>query len=270
MTVSECRLSSSDNRPAVLSADGVSSENIVGYNTVTIKAGAYNMFCVHFQDLNDADGIGIQDLIPGTTTGLKGGNISTGDSIQVYDSSAGGYTQYYLQYVTFPPAAAVNNYKWMNAGGTVATYKFKNGDAFWYRSKGTADVTVTLAGGVSLASSQTIDIVSGYNMIGNAFPANFNPNSLGTTYWQNSGAVGGNISTGDSLQIYDPSAGGYTQYYLQYVTFPPAAAVNNWKWMTAGGTPLATDAEGVPVGKGAWYRHRGTGFTLTIPSPLSE
>jgi len=224
------------------------------------------MFSVNFENLADTEGISIQDLIPGTTAGLKGGSISTGDEIQVYDPSTGGYTKYFLQYVTFPPAAMANNYKWMS-GGNVATNKFKNGDAFWYNSKGDTDVTVTLSGGVSLAPSQTINIVNGYNMIGCAFPANFNPNSLGTDYWQASGATGGSISTGDEIQIYDPVGGGYTKYFLQYVTFPPAAMANNWKWM-AGGTPLAADAEGVPVGKGAWYKHNGTGFTLTIPSPL--
>ena len=233
---------------------------------MTIKAGQYNMFAVNFENLNDTDGISIQDLIPGTTPGLKGGNAATGDSIQIYDPITGGYTQYYLQYVTFPPAAMANNYKWMS-GGTVANYKFKNGDAFWYNSKGTTDVTFSIAGGVSLSASQSIDIYTGYNMIGSAFPANFNPNSLGTTYWQESGAKGGNAATGDSIQIYNPTTGGYTQYYLQYVTFPPAAMANNWKWMS-GGTPLATDAEGVPVGKGAWYKHNGNGFRLIVPSPI--
>ena len=226
------------------------------------------MFCVHFKNLADTDGISVQDLIPGTTTGLNAGSVSTGDEIQIYNPSSGSYTKFFLQYVTFPPAAMANNYKWMNVGGTVATYKFKNGDAFWYRSKGSTDVTIALAGGVSIEPSQTIEIVNGYNMIGNAFPANFNPNSLGTDYWQASGAVGGSVSTGDEIQVYNPEAGSYTKYFLQYVTFPPAAMVNNWKWMTVGGTPLASDADGVPVGKGAWYRHRGEGFTLTIPNPI--
>ena len=241
---------------------------MVGYNTVTIKAGKFNMFALNFENVANSEGISIQDLIPGTTAGLKAGNATTGDEIQVYDPLSGGYKKFYLQYVTFPPAAMVNNYKWMD-GSSPATYKFKNGDAFWYRSQGSEDVTVSFSGGVSLTESQTVNIVKGFNMIGSAFPANFNPNSLGADYWKNSGAVGGNATTGDEIQIFDPATGGYAKYYLQNVTFPPAATVNNWKWI-AGSSPLASDAEVMSIGKGAWYRHNGSGFTFTIPNPVTK
>ncbi len=246
----------------------IESANIVGYNTVTIKAGQYNMFSVNFEDISDTEGIDIQSLIPGTTEGLKGGTLATGDQIQVYDAATGNYKVFYLQYVEFPVPLKVNNWKWID-GSSPATYKFKNGDAFWYRSQGDVDVTVSLSGGVSLEASQTIDIIDGYNMIGSAFPANFNPNSLGTEYWQQSGATGGTLSTGDQIQIYDSSTGNYKVYYLQYVEFPVPLKVNNWKWID-GSSPVASDAEVISVGKGAWYKHSGSGFTLTIPSPISK
>ena len=113
------------------------------------------MFALNFENVANSEGISIQDLIPGTTAGLKAGNATTGDEIQVYDPLSGGYKKFYLQYVTFPPAAMVNNYKWMD-GSSPAPYKFKNGDAFWYRSQGSEDVTVSFSGGVSLTESQTV------------------------------------------------------------------------------------------------------------------
>ncbi len=238
----------------------------MGYNTVTIKAGQYNMFALNFENVNSAEGIDIQDLIPGSTAGLFGGTAATGDEIQIYNPADGGYKKFYLQYSTIP-LLAKNNWKWID-GTSVASYKFKSGDSFWYRSRGTSDVTVTLVGGVSLATSQEIDIVAGYNMIGNAFPVNFNPNSLGTEYWENSGAFGGTAATGDEIQIYNPASGGYKKYYLSYSTIA-LLAKNNWKWIE-GTTPVDVNATVMAVGQGAWYRHRGTGFKLIIPSPISK
>ena len=249
-----------------MSLADVTSANIVGYNTVTIKAGKYNMFAVNFENVSDTDGISIQDLIPGTTEGLFGGTAATGDQIQIYNSETGNYKNFYLQYSTVP-LLMKNNWKWID-GTAVASYKFKSGDSFWYRSRGSTDVTVSLAGGVSLAPAQTIEIVEGYNMIGNAFPVNFNPNSLGTSYWESSGAVGGTAATGDQIQIFNPETGNYKNYYLQYSTVP-LLMKNNWKWID-GTTPVDAAAEVMSVGKGAWYRHRGTGFTLTIASPIAK
>lgn len=230
------------------------------------------MFAVNFENISDTEGISIQDLIPGTTTGLQGGNATTGDEIQIYNPETGDYTKFYLQYVEFPIPLKVNNYKWINVtGGSVATHKFKNGDTFWYHSRGATDVPVSISGGASLSDAQTISIVTGWNMIGSAFPANFNPNTLGTEYWQASGAFGGNATTGDELQIYNPAGGDYTKYYLQNVEFPIPLKVNNWKWIAvSGGQPVETGAEVLSVGKGAWYNHKGSGFTLTIPSPMSK
>ena len=47
---------------AVALAD-VSSANIVGYNTVTLKPG-WNMLAVNFKNVGNDDGISIQELLP--------------------------------------------------------------------------------------------------------------------------------------------------------------------------------------------------------------
>ena len=223
------------------------------------------MFAVNFQQIGESTSISVQELFPGTTEGLTGGTIGTGDQIQIYDSSVGGYTTYFLFSSPLPVFASKNG-KWVDVGANVTTLSFSNGDVFWYRKRGNSDVTINVSGQVSLQNAQEISIVNGWNMIGNAFPANFNPNSLGVSYWQNSGASAGTIGTGDQIQIFDTTSGGYTTYFL-FNSPLPVFASKNWQWVDVGANVINPSAEIMPVGKGAWYRHRGAGFTLTIPNP---
>ena len=224
------------------------------------------MVAVNFQNLGENAAINIQDLIPGTTEGLASGTVGTGDNIQLYNPLTGDYTTYFLFYSPLPLFAS-KNYKWVDAAQNIATTNFANGTVFWYRKRSAGSVTVSLAGGVSLQPAQNIDIVSGWNMIGSAFPANFNPNSLGASYWENSGAAAGTVGTGDNLQIYNPATGDYTTYFL-FQSPLPIFASKNWQWVDAGQNVINPSAEVMSIGKGAWYRHRGSGFTLTIPSPI--
>ena len=226
------------------------------------------MLAVNFKQFGETSSISIQDLFPGETTGLTGGTGATGDNIQIYNPSTGSYTTYYLFYSPLPLFAS-KNYKWVDASANIATETFTNGSVFWYRKRGEGAVTVSVSGLVSLEAKQDITIVPGWNMIASAFPANWNPNSLGAEYWQNSGATGGTGATGDNLQIYNPSTGGYTTYYLFYSPLPLFAS-KNWQWVDASANVVSSTTEVMSVGKGAWYRHRGEGFTLTIPTPLSN
>ena len=244
----------------------------VGYNTVTLKKG-YNMLAINFQDIvASAGGISIQDLGFTLEAGLTGGaNAASGDQIQVYDATAGEYTTYFLYNNVRQPTNPKNG-KWCTSSGAVAdNVTFMNGASFWYRKRGDDDATVALAGGVSAQPNQTIEIVAGYNMIGNAFPANFNPNDFGIDFWKaaiTAGAVGGaNTASGDQIQVYDAAAGEYTTYFLYNNVRQPTNAKNG-KWCTSTGTAVDAGVEMIPLGKGAWYRHRGSGFTLTAPSPI--
>ena len=235
------------------------------------------MLAVNFQNVAaPADGISIQDLGFTLDAGLTGGaNAVAGDQIQIYDATAGEYTTYFLYNNPRQPTN-VKNGKWCTtaAGAPVATVNVQNGTSFWYLKRGDNDANVSIAGAVSTQASQTIEIVAGYNMIGNAFPANFNPNVLGQDYWKTAivnGAVGGaNAVAGDQIQVYDAAAGEYTTYFLYNNTRQPTNAKNG-KWCTtaAGAPAVDTDAEVLPVGKGAWYLHRGSGFTLAAPTPVN-
>ena len=250
----------------------IPSENIVGYTNIELVKG-WNMLALNFEDIGNAEGISIQDLIPGTTEGLTANmNGTLADQIQVYDPVKGGYTIYFLYYTTLPvPALQEKNYKWVNAQQAVSDYKFKPGDTFWYRKAGDTTVSVAFKGQVSKLEKQEITIVPGWNMIGNQFPANFNPNALGTEYWSTCGATANmNGTLADQIQVYDPVKGGYTIYFLYYTTLPvPALQEKNYKWVNATQTPIDTKLEVLKPGNGVWYKHVGSGFKLTIPTPIA-
>lgn len=232
------------------------------------------MLAVNWDNCSASTGIDIQDLIPGNTEGLTGSQASaSADQIQIYDAATGGYTLYSLFYTTIPnPGLQAKNHKWVDNSGTVASHKFKAGDSFWFKKQGSEIVNVALSGQVSNASVQDIEIVNGWNMIGSAFPANFNPNSLGVSYWQNSGAVGNQASANaDQIQVYDTNEEGYVLYSLFYTTIPnPGLQAKNWKWVDNAGNVIADSVEVVKPGNGVWYKHQGAGFSLEIVNPIAK
>ena len=74
--------------------------NIVGYNTLTIKPG-WNMLAVNFKDINNKDGILLNDLFLGTGDAATcpfhaDQNSNTGDNIQIFDAATQEYSIYYL------------------------------------------------------------------------------------------------------------------------------------------------------------------------------
>ena len=110
---------------------GIQSQNVVGYNIVTLKPG-WNMLAVNWEKCGDTDGISIQDLIPGSTEGLIGNqDKSKADQIQIYNKESGDYTLFTIFYTTIPnPGLQAKNYMWVDATGNVSSHKFKPGDSF--------------------------------------------------------------------------------------------------------------------------------------------
>ena len=255
---------------------GIQSQNIVGYNTVTLKPG-YNMLALNFQSVSEAaKEISIQDMIPGKTEGLKAGaNAGSGDNILVYNPETSDYTYYFLYKNARKEDAKDYNWCSMDSGYPIADKTFKNGDAFWYLSQGKEDVSISIAGAVAIDTSSTIEIVQGYNMIANAFPVNFNPNALGVEYWKKAvdagASAGANAGSGDNILVYNPETNGYTYYFLYKNARKEDAKDYKWCSMDSGYPDIDPSAECVPVGKGVWYLHQGeTTFKLTIPSPLAK
>ena len=262
---------------AAMAEGEISSENIVGYNTITIRPG-WNMFSVNFKDPANTDGISLQDLFPGETMAAKGaatGNGTSADTIQVYDATnpSSPYSGTYFLYYTTKAALTSRNYKWVQ-GTTPTAVRFKNGQAFWYKCLGSEPFDVAISGEVELTSEKEITILPGWNMIASPYAANFNPNALGTEYWKakiDAGeAAAGTGTTADSIQIYDASnpSSPYANTYFLFYTTKAALSSRNYKWVK-GTTPLDPAADCLAPGQGTWYKCLGNGFTLTIPRPYS-
>ena len=228
------------------------------------------MLCVNFQGIAD-EGLDIQNLFPGTTEGFTAGGISAADQIQIYNQATADYTIYYLFDTPLTiPALVAKKFKWVDANGAVLSHKFKNGDTFWFNKIGDGEVNINFAGQVSQVDNQTITIKPGWNMIGSAFPANFNPNVYDKVFWESSGATAGGISAADQIQIYNPNTSDYTIYYLFDTPLTiPALTAKKYRWVDASGAVLDSTTGVIVPGKGVWYYHQGNNeFTFPIPSPL--
>ena len=230
------------------------------------------MLAVNFKDVNNTEGILLNDLFLGTGDEATcpfhaGSGVNDADNIQIFDADTQKYTLYYLFYTTKTSSAMVaRKYRW-NTGSAVATTRLHNGDSMWFLSRSSSDVQMNVSGEVELAAVSNITIRTGWNMIGSFFPDGWKVNDEDTGYtaafWETSGAqAGSGVNDADNIQVFDASTQKYSLYYLFYTTKTSSAMLaRKYRWNT--GSSVATDSIMAP-GQGAWYLHRGSGFTLPI------
>ena len=230
------------------------------------------MLAVNFKDVNNAEGVLLNDLFLGTGSAETcpfhaDTSINTADNIQIFDANTQEYSTYYLFYTTKTTSAMLaRKYRWNDSTG-VATKRLHNGDSMWFLSRGASDVQVKVSGEVELASVSNITIRTGWNMIGSFFPDGWKVNDDASGYtqefWENSGAhADSGINTADNIQVFSSTTQEYTTYYLFYTTKTTSAMLaRKYRWNDSSG--VASGSVMAP-GQGAWYLHRGEGFTLPI------
>lgn len=230
------------------------------------------MLAVNFKDINNKEGILLNDLFLGTgdaATCPFHADTGTGnsDNVQIFNADTQGYTTYYLFYTTKSTSALnARKYKW-NSGSSVTTARVHNGDSMWFLSRSANDIQMNVSGEVELAAVSNINIKTGWNMIGSFFPDGWKVNDDATGYsadfWEHSGAHA-DTGTGnsDNIQVFNASTQGYTTYYLFYTT-KSTTALNARKYKWNAGSSVVNGSVLSP-GQGAWYLHRGDGFTLPI------
>ena len=257
-------------------ATGVSSQNVVGYQTITLKPG-WNMFSINFAKVGDSEGMLLDEIFPGTVDGQprEGFTFATAqgnaDYVKVWDAETQAYTDNYYLYVR---GSNANNYHWMKSASVRATNKIKSGSGFWFFLRGQQDVTIQVAGEVEYgAVGPSIEIKPGWNMIGAPYAGALDFNRLGTTYWKNlvdQGLATAATAQGnaDYIKLWNNATQAYDINYYLYVR---GSNANNYKWMQSA-TVVAPDNL-ADMGKGVWYYHRGDkSFTLQFAYPydLSE
>ena len=254
----------------------VTSQNIVGYNTVTIQPG-FNMLSVNFKDVSNTEGIDLQTLFKGNgdaKTPFKYGDSGSADTIMIYvnDGKTADYVNYYL-YKPSKGGTAGKYYYWLNASdGSICDRKLKNGDALWFQRKGDTPVELSVSGEVELAPVKEMAIQPGFNMIGSYFPAGWfiNDAPYDTTYWSTCGAKVGDSGSADTIMVY-VNNGKDTPDYVNYYLYKPSkggTASKYYKWLNSTDGSVAEKI--VDAGQGMWYQHKGSGFTLKIQNQFSK
>jgi hypothetical protein len=220
----------------------VESINVVGYYSAPVEAEKYSLIALNLNPMTPDATISIQDLIPGTTPGLKAAAaVGSADQIRAWDQATQTYKFYYL-YKGYGPNTSKSN-KWVEnvAGQPVATATFKTGDAlFFYAASGSTLTSLTIPGQVPNTTAGVLR--QGYNMIGAGFPADWNPNDAGTEYWSDATkyTAAAAVGSADQIRTWDQATQTYKFYYL-YKGYGPNTTKSN-KWVeNVAGQPVMTE-----------------------------
>jgi hypothetical protein len=183
----------------------VTSLNVVGYQTMTVKPG-FNLLSLNFDvPTNTPTSIKIQSVF--TTNGLVAGfTIGTSDAIQIWNGSGFGI-YWYRAYKATPPNQFTGGPAWVNANTptTVSADTIPSGTGFWFVHTGTATNQLTSFGQVVVAATNSVALHTGFNMIGSAYPTAF-PLNTGTPFNWATATAGFTIGTSDAIQIWNGSA----------------------------------------------------------------
>jgi len=244
-----------------LAQSTVTSANVVGYQTITIKPG-FTMLSANFAAVsNTPTSVSMQNLF--ATNGLYAGQTSgTADQIQIWDGSK--FVIYYYQaYKSTVPNKFLAGPAWVKTPGTATTDFVPSGTGFWFNRPTSSALTssVTVAGQVVSAATNVFALQQGFNMIGSSYPVAF-PLNNGPFNWTNATA-GQTSGTADQIQVWDGSK--FTIYYYQmYKSTVPNKFLAGPAWVK---TPGTATTDSIPAGTGFWYNKYGTGTNIVQTGP---
>ena len=216
-------------------ADGLTSDNIVGYTTTPLVTGN-KLVAIPFLPIGDAEGYSIQDIIP------AGADL---DNVQMQTLTKAGKGDETFAWDTWEYVAPGEE-AWADDKG-VATRKFKPGEALWVQ--GVDNYTLTTKGEVGKADV-IINLVTGNVACGNPFPVEISIQDIVPT--------GANL---DNIQIQTLTKAGKGDETFAWDT---------WEYVAPGEEAWADD-KGVATrkfqpGEGLWVQGV-EGYTLRIPAP---
>jgi hypothetical protein len=239
----------------VASATSVTSVNTVGYQTLSIKGGTYNMLAVNWDEVGGASK-SIQDLFD-TSTLTGSSAFGSADNIKVWDPDTSNYTTYFLYDSggTYPSWDG----KWVTTSYIYSDSEFANGASFWLLTRG-GDTSLTIDGQVPVEATVAKTLKAGtFTMIGSAFAADLPLNDGLDVAGNGSSAFG----SADNVKVWDPDTSNYTTYFL----YDSGGTYPSWdgKWVT---TAYIYTSDAIAMGKGAWYLNRGgSDITWTESKP---
>lgn len=141
-----------------------------------------------------------------TSAPLVGNNsASSADQIQLFDSSTGGYSSYYLR---------ADGTTWRKVGTTTLANKTPVPPGMGvFVSKQSSPVEF-LSSGTVRQNDFALPFKTGLQLLAPGFPLDSSPGSIGGT--ASNGWTGNNSATlADQIQVYNPASMGYESYYLR-------------------------------------------------------
>ena len=254
-----------------MSLADVSSANIVGYSTLTINKG-YSILALNFEKTGSGE-LSIQDAFPFSEGMTKGPSSSDGDSLMIMKDD-GTYDTYFMSNGKNAKATVTGgDGKWVNVKETVvSTATLKTGKAFWYVSKAFNDnaestpYTITVAGQVLVAPTDSKDISVSYMLIGNPYPCDI-PLNDGVVITKGM-TKGPSSSDGDSLMIMKDD-GTYETYFMSNGKNAKATVTGgDGKWVNVKETVVSTAS--FPANRAGWFVSKSCETTVQFVNPLAK
>ena len=241
-------------------ADGISSANVVGYqNTEMVNAYGYNFIAPTFKDV--ASGTATYDL---QNIKLVGSAVGDGasDFIEIWDD-AGAMTDVQYFYVT--EAQGYDHDGWVTEmmGDTyVSNVALSLGQGFYLYIGSGDDVEVQYAGEVMKGNLTSPEFPYGYNIAGNATPAEINLQQIQLL----GSAVGDGAS--DFIEVWDDT-GSMTDVQYFYVTEAQGYDHDGWVTEMMGDT-YATGVTYTPGQAFFLYVGSGDDVQVKLPAVLND
>ena len=218
----------------------------MGYEKITLTPG-FNMLGNQFSIVGGNSFHNINEMFKDSSQLVAGADDSSADSILTWDGSSYSSIYYFDEFD--------NN--WYNGENLEAptTDTITAGQGFWFKHVGTETISTTFAGEVPTNATISVTITTGFNFIANPYPVAIGPNS---NYFSVEGAVSGaDDSEADSILTWDGSSYNNVYYFDSFD--------DNWYNGENLEAPVS-EAIFKPL-MGFWYRHKGSGGTLTFTKP---
>lgn len=193
---------------AVVTAQTVTSANVVGYSKATLKTG-FNMVRMPF--VNGTNGIPLQEVFD-TSVLSQGSSAANSDNILLWDNAGTQYISYYLTDGS-TKATSGKAGKWVtNAGALAADIAYPDTGFFFTRFG--VDVEVIMAGEVVQTSTSTLILDDGFNMVANPFTSEWDLNSANIDWIAEGAVAGASAAVADGINLWDVDNTQYVSYYL--------------------------------------------------------
>ena len=245
----------------------MTSANIVGYNTATVKGGKQSSFALQFEDIaNPGKAIKVDEVI----TGVKhksGSQFNTGcDQLWRWDTTVNTWAKYGYRAID-KKTSAWNRYDGANWQDLTDTDVLNPGDTFIFYNANSTDVTITLAGGVKeFTATPQYEIGNGkQRFVCYPWPVPFKVSKIKDCY--TGGKSSSQFNTGcDQIWRWDatPSVNTWVKYGFRAVD----KKTNQWQkyennaWS---GEALDDESDIVPAGQGfVFYNAAATAITLNF------